>query len=99
MSPKLLERKLDLLSGAAAQQLFWKCAGREGATDAGPAWRLGLEAGVVSACGGLPLALELAGRFLRDKSNADGWQVRRQGQRLVSCWQRAGRGRVGAVTA
>ena len=72
MAPKLLGRKLELLQGTAARQLFRQCAGREGAVDAGPA---DLEGGVISACGGLPLALELAGRFLREEGSAAGWQV------------------------
>ena len=74
MAPKLLSHKLELLSGAASLQLFRLCAGRVGAEDAGPA---GLEGKVISACGGLPLALELAGGFLNEEGNADArsWQV------------------------
>ena len=72
MAPKLLRRKLQLLSGAASLQLFRKCAGRQGATDAGPA---GLEGDVISACDGLPLVLELAGGCVREDSSADVWQV------------------------
>ena len=72
MAPKLLGRKLELLRGAESRQLFRQCAGREAATDAGPA---GLEGEVISACGGLPLALELAGGFLFQKDNAHIWQV------------------------
>ena len=41
--------------------------------DAGPA---GLEDKVISACGGLPMALELAGGFLTEEGNANAWQVR-----------------------
>ena len=72
MAHKLLRRKLKLLSGAAARQLFRKCAGREGLRDAGPGR---LERQVIAACGGLPLALELAGGFLQEQGNKDVWQV------------------------
>jgi hypothetical protein len=72
MAPRLLGRKLKLLSGAASRQLFRQHAGREAATDAGPA---DLEGEVISACGGLPLALELAGGCLREEGDVEGWQV------------------------
>ena len=68
----LLSRKLELLSDVAARQLFQECAGRRGATDAGPA---GLEGEIIRACGGLPLALELAGGILYGVDNADMWRV------------------------
>ena len=72
MAPKLLSHKLELLSSVASYQLFRQCAGRRGATDAGPG---GLEGEVIRACGSLPLALELAGGVLWREGNADNWQV------------------------
>jgi hypothetical protein len=73
VEPKLLSHRLELLSGAASRQLFQARAGRQDAKDAGPG---GLEDRVISACGGLPLALKLAGGYLRRQCNAVIWQVR-----------------------
>jgi hypothetical protein len=73
MAPKLVSHKLQLLSDTASRQLFRQCAGRQDATDAGPA---GLEDSIVRACGGMPLALRLAGGALRQEGDADLWQVR-----------------------
>jgi hypothetical protein len=79
----VLSHKLELLSGAAARQLFRACAGRQDANDAGPG---GLEDRVIRACGGLPLALKLAGGYLWQEGNAVIWQVR-GGQCLSVCMQ------------
>jgi hypothetical protein len=73
MAPKLLSHELELLSDAASHQLFRQSAGRQDATDAGPA---GLEDSIVRACGGVPLALRLAGGVLRQEGDADMWKVR-----------------------
>jgi hypothetical protein len=81
VAPKLLSHKLELLSGAASRQLFRARAGRQDAKDAGPG---GLEDRVIRACGGLPLALELAGGILFKEGDADVWQVR-SAQRMSVC--------------
>ena len=73
LAPKLLSYKVEMLSKAAARRLFQQCAGRQGATDAGPA---GLEGEVVRSCGGLPLALVLAGGRLWREGNPAIWQAR-----------------------
>ena len=73
LAPKLLRYKLEMLTVPASQQLFRQCAGRQGSTDAGPA---GLEDKVILACGGLPLALELAGGVLWQENDSAIWQAR-----------------------
>jgi hypothetical protein len=73
VAPKLVSYKLRLLSEEAPRQLFRYRADRQDATDAGPA---GLEDRVISACGGLPLALQLAGGILRGNCSKNMWQVR-----------------------
>jgi hypothetical protein len=72
LAPKLLSHEMELLSEAASRELFRRCAGRQGVTDAGPG---GLEDELIRACGGLPLALELAGGVLWREGDVDVWQV------------------------
>jgi hypothetical protein len=70
---RLLNHEVQVLAGDAALQLFRQAASLPG----GPAAALQeLEAAIVKACDGLPLALKLVGGLLRGKVAWIYWQVR-----------------------
>jgi hypothetical protein len=67
----LINAHVAELDPASAQQLFSSCAGSE----ALPPELHELQAPVIAACSGLPLALRVAGGLLYDKTSKEVWQV------------------------
>jgi hypothetical protein len=69
---QLLQRQVGSLDAAAAIQLFRQAAGLEGAPEAA---LHEVEAAILEACGGLPLAVQLmGGQLYADREQAN-WQV------------------------
>jgi hypothetical protein len=70
---QLLYHEVEVLTGGAPRQLFRQAARL---SSVGPSAALQqVEAAIVKACGGLPLALKLVGGLLRGKVAASAWQV------------------------
>jgi hypothetical protein len=72
---RVLQHRVQLLQRGAALQLFRQAAGLSGP----PGGALEeVEAAILEACGGLPLALKLVGGLLRGTTDRKEWQVRTQ---------------------
>ena len=74
---RLHQHEVAVLGEIASRQLFRQAAGL--ADDLGPGGSgllLGMEAAVLKACGGLPLALQLMGGQVYEDTELSNWEVR-----------------------